>query len=255
MGDDEVERNDNVLPREFGTPYQWATWDSMPRSVIRVAALIFGFTFLLVLLLAIHPWTFGSSPSYYPDDQNYGQPAPYEPSTTSVSDTSADLASDTGSSAPASSSDGDPASQAGAVTAILDQTKSDRSSVVAAVQDASGCGNLGGDLSALQASQADRQKLAQSAAGLDVSALSGTADLPQQLSTLLTDSATADGDFADWVTDLEQSCTAGSTTQDQNYQAAASASQTAEGDKQTFLATWNPIATQYGQETLSPSDI
>jgi len=81
------------------------------------------------------------------------------------------------------------------------------------------------------------------------------AGVPVELNTALTDSATADGDFAAWATDLQQSCNTSTVTQNQNYQAGLGVSQTAQNDKQTFLDTWNPIAQQYGQETLTASDI
>jgi hypothetical protein len=238
----------------IGAPYEPAIWPTLPVTVVRTAALIFGIALLLVLLIAVHPWTFGSTPSYSPTDQYsglFGSTTTTQPyvvvSTQSSSDTT--TPTDTTSSA-------DQIAQASSVTAILDRTKADRAEVVAAVQDAASCGsNLAGDVQALQNSQSDRQSLAQSANQLDVGALSGASAVPAELSTALNDSATADGDFASWATDLQQSCNTGSVMQDSNYQAAKGASKTADQDKQTFLNTWNPIAQQYGQETLSPSDI
>jgi hypothetical protein len=259
MGDDGVGQYSEALPEvsgHIGEPYASAIWPPLPVPVVRTAGFIIGVTFLVVLVLAIHPWTFGSTTSPSASVQ-YDNVVGAGDSTTNYSGGGYSTTVDTPTeSSYATTSSGDPNAEAAAVTAILDRTKSDRASVVAAVTDAAACGsNLAGDVQALQNSESDRQSLAQSATALNVDALNGASSVPQELSTALTDSATADGDFATWVIDLEQSCSIGTATQDLNYQAAEGASKTAHQDKQTFLNTWNPIAQQYGQETLSASDI
>jgi hypothetical protein len=234
--------------------YVPAVWPLLPVPVVRTAGFIVGITFLVVLLIAVHPWTFGSTASSSQSFQ-FGSLTGTDGGATNNGGGGNPTLVDT-STEPPSTSSSDPNAEAAAVTAILDRTKTDRTSVVAAVNDAAACGsNLAADVQALQSSASDRQSLARSAAALNVDALSGASSVPQYLSTALTDSATADGDFAAWATDLEQSCATGTATQNQNYQAAQGVSQTAQQDKQTFLDTWNPIAQQYGQETLTASDI
>jgi hypothetical protein len=239
---------------QLDEPYAPAILSLLPVPVVRAAATIVGMTFLVVLLIAIHPWTFVSTPSSSPSFQ-VGNLIGTGGTSTNSNPGGNFTPVDT-STEPPSASAADPSAEAAAVTTILDQMKADRAAVVAAVNDAAACGgNLAGDVQALQNSQSDRTNLARSASRLTVDVLGGASSVPQELNTALTDSATADGDFAAWAMDLTQSCTAGTATQDQNYQAGQQASKTAQQDKQNFLDTWNPIAQQYGQEILTASDI
>jgi hypothetical protein len=216
---------------------------------------------LVVVLIIVHPWTFQSAPasaggSGY--DVNDGGNIPqvteeYLPDTAENEDTGD---TEPAEQAAPDTATADPAAETSAITSILQQAQSDRQSVVNAVNDALACGgDLSGDQQALQSAQSDRQQLAQTAADTPADAIDAGSSLPEELSTALTDSAGADGDFAAWVADLSGSCSTGSVTQDQNYVAAQSASAQADQDKQTLLDTWNPIAQQYGQPTWSESNI
>ncbi len=183
------------------------------------------------MIVVVHPWTFESSPASgagldYSGNSDYGG---------GYTDLTA---------------------EADAITNILRQAQSERQSVVNAVNDALSCGSaINRDQQALATAQADRRQFAQDAVDTPVDSLDGASMVPQELSTALSDSATADGDFAQWVGDLENSCSSGSVTQDPNYAAANSASTQADQDKQSLLSTWNPIAQQYDQQTWSISDI
>jgi cytoskeletal protein RodZ len=250
----EVDAEDPAPPR-VGESYEPPNLSLLPEPLLRAALLIVAVPLLIVLVLAIHPWTFGSSPDS--PDPSYSSNGPNNdygdgsyPTTDAVTDT--DTYSDTTTDTTGS---GDPAAEADAVTSLLNQAKTDRATVAGAVSDAANCGNLSGDVSALQNAKADRQNLAQQAGNLSVDLLDGASGVPQLLSTALTDSATADDDFAKWVIDLQQSCSPADATGDQNYAGAESASQTAESDKQNLLNVWNPIAQQYSQPTWSTSDI
>ena len=245
-------------PHHVGEAYPTPGLSLFPRPLLWKAVLILGVPLLLVLLLAIHPWTFGSGDSGY---QFIGQNAPnpdyqggYQVPNQTF-DTGGQTVVETTTESVETTTAGDPDTEAAAVTAILNQAKNDRGAVVAAVGAASRCDNLSSDLTAMQGAQNDRQNLAQQAAGLAVDALSGASSVPSLLNAALKDSATADGDFVSWIQDLQQSCTAGNATSDMNYSAAGEASTTAETDKQTLLNTWNPVAQAYSQPTFATSDI
>lgn len=151
-----------------------------------------------------------------------------------------------------------PNAEAGQVTQLLAAAANDRKSVVDAVTDAQQCGigqGLQADLNALQTAQSDKQNLASQASGLDLSAIDPTGQLASDLSRALGDSATADGDFASWVQDLQQQCNQVQATQDNNYVTAGKDSDQATRDKTTFLQLWNTTAPQYGQQTWNESQI
>lgn len=219
--------------------------------------------FFVVVLVAIHPWTYSpEGPSSIGSGQSgferNGQVVQYgngaaeavtdtETVTETTTDTTGDVTSSTGSS--------DPASEAATVTGLLQQAQSVRQSVVSAVQDASNCGDLSSDQQTLASAASQRTTLASTASGTPVDALSGATDVPQELNQALSDSASADQDFVAWINDLESSCNSATATDDSQYQQAESESRQATQDKQNFLATWNPIASQYGQPTFTESDI
>lgn len=214
---------------------------------------------LLILVIVIHPWTFAPSSDSAGTDSGYG--VQYgEQTTNPIQQTTGgfvpDNAGNDDSPTQTTTASGDPATEAAAITNILQQAHSERQSVVNAVNDLINCGtDLAADQQELASAQSDRQQLAQSAADSPVDALDGASSIPQALSTALSDSAAADGDFAQWAGDLQNSCSSGSVTQDPNYATAQAASTQADQDKQSLLSAWNPIAQQYGQQTWSISDI
>jgi hypothetical protein len=236
-------------------------WNDRPKQAgitVTVSAIVM-VPLLLILLIVIHPWTFAPSPDSDSADSTYA--AEYgeqetnpvqEPTSGFVPDNAGHI--DSPSQTPTSSDD--PVAEAAAITNILQEAHSERQSVINAVNDAINCGNdLAADQQALESAQSDRQQLAQSAADTPVNELDGASAIPQVLSAAMSDSAAADGDFAQWAGDLQNSCLSGSVTQDPNYTAAQAASTQANQDKQTLLSAWNPIAQQYSQQTWSISDI
>lgn len=251
-------------PQRGDATYEPHSFALLPKETLWAAIWTILIPLIIVLLVAIHPWTLHRSPQ--PSSSSYGSvngdsggglggSAPtveYSPITSSTTD---QPTTDQPTTEPPSSTT-DPAQEAAAITGILNQAHADRQSVVGAVQDAVACGSsLTGDEQALTAAESDRKQLAQTAGQEPVDALSGAASVPTDLSNVLSESATADGDFAAWVHDLESSCTAGTANQNSNYQAAQAASTQADQDKQAFLSTWNSIASQYGQQTWNASDI
>lgn len=227
-------------------------------SIVAVTAL----PLFVVILVAIHPWTYsqdgpssiGSGQSGF--EQN-GQVLQYgnadattatEAATETVTATTDDVTSPTDSSS-------DPAGEAATVTGLLQQAQTVRQSVVSAVQDASNCGDLSSDQQTLASAASQRTTLASTASDTPVDALSGASDVPRELSQALSDSASADQDFVAWISDLESSCNSATATDDPQYRQAESESGQATQDKQNFLATWNPIASQYGQPAFAESDI
>lgn len=221
---------------------------------------------LLVLLIAIHPWTFRSPGSLSAGSGPAGVGQVGDPFSAAIGAVTqdegaeSDTDSDTGSGAvgddqTSSQALADPDTEAAAVTDILQQAADARQSVVAAVQDAAACGDLPSDQQALLDAESTRDALGSSAATTPVDALSGAADVPDELSVALSDSATADADFAGWVGDLESSCDPATAIDDSQYQQAVADSRQADDDKQTLLSTWNPVAQQYGQPTFAASDI
>jgi hypothetical protein len=237
-------------------------WNEHPKQTgfaVGVGAIVI-VPLLAILLIAIHLWTFvSSSDPGHAVDPGYGDEY-VVPTTDPVQQATGgfvpDNAGNDDSPTQTTTTGDDPATEAAAITNILQQAQSERQSVVSAVNDAINCGsNLAADEQALATAQSDRQQLAQSAADTQVDALDGASAIPQALSTALSDSATADGDFAQWAGDLQNSCSPGSINTDPNYAAAQTASTQADQDKQSLLSAWNPIAQQYGQQTWSISNI
>ncbi len=265
MIDDSPDRNvttfenpDDAEPAEqywdVDRTYAPATVAIVPKRLWTSVAVAGGLPLLLIVLVAIHPWTFASY-SAAPTPTNGGTAFPVGIIGSSgdsqvVLQNPPDSGTDTTESAVP-----DPATEAAAITTVLQQAQTDRQSVVSAVGDALTCGNLAGDEQALQTAQANRQSLAQSASESQVDALPDASAVPQELSDALTASASADGDFITWIGDLRSSCDKHTTTADPAYQQAAADSKQATRSKQALLGTWNPIAQEYGQPTWSESDI
>jgi len=132
---------------------------------------------------------------------------------------------------------------------LLAQSVTDRSSIVAAVDDVSQCGpNLHQDPRAFQAAVASRQTLLSRLASLpDRSAL--PAPMLAALTSAWQNSIKADRYYAQWAQDeMSGGCTSNNTS-DPNAQAAAGPDAQATAGKKTFVSGWNPIATHYGLPT------
>jgi hypothetical protein len=169
----------------------------------------------------------------------------------------------TGSSAPASvppssapaSSGSASAEQTGAsnLSKLLAQSVSDRGAINDAYNDVAGCGpTLSQDQATFQQAVTSRQALlGQLGSMADASAL--PASMISSLTQAWTVSIKADQDFAAWAGDESASCTKGGS--DANLSAATVPDNQATQDKTDFVASWNPIATQYGLPTYAQDQL
>jgi hypothetical protein len=149
-------------------------------------------------------------------------------------------------------------SQAAALQGILQQAIEDRRTVVAAVQDIQACGAGQGfeaDVSALNQAATDRLDAANKAGQAPVDAIDGGQEAAQTLVTALTESAAADKAFAAWGDDVSGGrCTGQASIRGRNYKNGASASARAAAAKDEFVSAWNPIAGEYGLQTVTTDD-
>jgi hypothetical protein len=129
---------------------------------------------------------------------------------------------------------------------LLAQSVTDRSSIVAAVNDVSQCGpNLRQDPQTFQNAVTSRQNLLARLASLpDRPALPST--MLAALTSAWQNSILADQDYAQWAQDeISNGCTSNNAS-DPHAQAAAGPDAQATTGKKTFAGLWNPIATRYG---------
>jgi hypothetical protein len=145
-----------------------------------------------------------------------------------------------------------PAQEAAAqgLAGLLAQSVTDRSSIVAAVNDVSQCGpNLRQDPQTFRSAVTSRQALLTRLASLP-----GRSALPAPMLAALTsawqNSIKADQDFAQWARDeISNGCTSNNQSSDPHAQAAAGPDAQATTGKQTFVGQWNPIAARNGLPT------
>jgi hypothetical protein len=154
--------------------------------------------------------------------------------------------SSAGSSTTPSASASPQQQAADSLSALLAQSVTDRSSIVNAVSDVSGCGpSLGQDAQTFQNAATSRQNLLSQLADLpDRSAL--PAPTLQALTSAWQASVQADQDFAQWAQDEASRGCVPNDHSDPGYQAAAGPDGQATTDKKTFVSGWDPIAAQYG---------
>jgi len=70
MGDDVGHYSD--ISGQIDESYVPAIWPLLPAPVVRTAGFIVGVTFLVVLLIAVRPWTFGSAAPSSPSSFQFG---------------------------------------------------------------------------------------------------------------------------------------------------------------------------------------
>lgn len=171
-----------------------------------------------------------------------------------------DSASASQSASPSPSDTAKAQAQASAVDQLLANSTSSRSQVANAVQAVDNCtdyASVSNAQSALtQAAQA-RKSLSQQAASLDVSQLpAGAAAAMQTLSRAWSESAAADTDFANWAGAMANGgCSPGNAPHNTDWNNGLTQSTSATTDKKSFVAAWNPIATQYGLATRTDGEI
>jgi hypothetical protein len=158
------------------------------------------------------------------------------------------------SSAPASSATA-PTEQTGAsnLSKLLAQSVSDRGAINDAYNDVASCGPaLSSDQATFRQAVTSRQALLN-----QLSSMPGAAALPASMISSLTQAWTAsvkaDQDFAAWAADESAGCTPNGS--DANLSAATVPDNQATQFKSAFVASWNPIAQQYGLPTYSQAQL
>ncbi len=146
---------------------------------------------------------------------------------------------------------------AAAIATYLQQSAAVRPTVQNAINGVETCNLSAQDgENVLQQAITTRQQILTDLSNLDVSELPHGVELVSDLTQALNDSTTADGYYQQWMSDVGGSgqCNA-DPTQDSNYEAGQSASQSASADKASFLAVWNVIAVQYNEPTYTVTQI
>ena len=209
-----------------------------PPSGPRLRGVLIGLATFLVagaitaaVMLIAHPLHRGAAPS-----------PSRTPSSPASTPSSAGTAGTAGTASPQQAAQG--------LAGLLAQSVTDRSSIVAAVNDVNQCGpNLRQDPQTFTSAVASRQALLTRLANMpDRSAL--PAPMLAALSSAWQNSINADRDFARWAQDeVAGGCTAGNQSADPNAQEANGPDAQATIAKQSFVAQWNPIASRYGLPT------
>jgi hypothetical protein len=184
---------------------------------------------VLALLLVTHPWTY--LPKHHP------RPAPPPVHVTA-------------SPSPVTSEADSPASQAAALDKIVSQSAGFRSQASHAVNDAAGCGDLQSDLDVLTGAAAARGRLADQVDNLEMDQVTGGPDAKELLRTALSDSASADSDYVDWVQELWiAGCDPAMAMDQEDRSSGDQESGAAQESKTEFLGVWKPIASEFGLRT------
>jgi hypothetical protein len=131
-----------------------------------------------------------------------------------------------------------------------------RTQIVNAVNNVSGCSENPADgVGTMQQAAQTRNSDASSVRQLPVDAIPDGTQLQNALVSLLTDSATADDDFAHWMQDVEgQSCPF-DEQDNSHYQAGNNDSKTADADKTNFVSLWNADVSGTGLPTYTANQL
>jgi hypothetical protein len=157
------------------------------------------------------------------------------------------------SSAPSSAAASARQQGADNLSALLASSVSDRGAINNAYNDVQSCGpTLAQDQATFQQAVTSRQSLLSR-----LGSMPDAAALPAGMISSLTQawqaSITADQDFAAWAQDESANCTPNGS--DANLSAATGPDNQATQDKTAFVASWNPIAQQYGLPTYSQGQL
>lgn len=145
-------------------------------------------------------------------------------------------------------------SEATTINTLLVNSAQSRSPLAPLVADVGNCGSLSSDITQIGEIASERQTELNQAGNLQVGAIPNGSTLKSQLMTALQISLSIDKDYLAWAKQQQNSgCTVG--TGSTYYQTATNEDSQATADKMTFLATWNPIASQYGLEQFDASQI
>ena len=185
-----------------------------------------------------------------------GQPAVSSPAVSSRPLSPSPSASASASPSPTPSPSGRvmASEQAVALGALLTSSAAARTALDDAVNQVAACTNLSGPVGQLQDVVNQRSNEYGRASTLPTAALPDGAAVKSKLIAALGSSLKADRDYLTWA---RQQLNGGCTPPGQSsaYNAAYSASQTANAAKEAFVQVWNPVAAQYGIEQNSPGSI
>jgi serine/threonine-protein kinase len=173
--------------------------------------------------------------------------APVTPSGSTSSSSSPDTSPATSSSA---------ASEATAVNNLLSTSATSRTAWDAntLVTNVGNCVNIGSDVSQISDIANERKSELSQASDLQTSAIPNGGTLKSELMTALQISLNIDNDYLAWAQQQQSSgCSVG--TDSSYYDEASSLDSQATADKQTFVDTWNPIATEYNLEQFQAGQI
>jgi Protein kinase domain len=164
-----------------------------------------------------------------------------------------------GASASASADTSSPATQPGAAAmttlgSYLAQSAAVRPTVQNAITAVQACSESPASAeTTIQQAITTRQNILHGLQTLDTSGLPNGTQLVSTLATAMQNSLDADNDYHAWMADLVSSGNSCGTNpnQDTNYVNGGKASDAATTSKNAFLAVWNPMAPQYGQQTYT----
>jgi len=122
------------------------------------------------------------------------------------------------------------------------------------VTNVGNCVAIGSDITQIGDIAGQRQTELTQAGNLQVGAIPNGATLKSQLMTALQISLNIDNDYLAWARQQQSSgCAVG--TNSTYYSDATNADSQATADKETFLSTWDPIASTYGLEQFDAGQI
>lgn len=145
--------------------------------------------------------------------------------------------------------------QAAAVYQLVQQSKQLRSDINAEVGSLNSCSNVSALQGEITNTAQARQSQADQVAKLDVSKITGGAALVSDLHAAWADSAASDADYAKAAADVASNCTKAAVKGDANYQQASQSSTKVTNEKHDAVSKWNDTMTNYGQPSISQSDL
>ena len=149
----------------------------------------------------------------------------------------------------------DPVSQAEAIDAVLDRSGASRDKLNRAIGQVSKCSGPAGALADMQAVGNERRSQIRTVQTADLSALADGETLRTDLVAALQQSLNADQSFMKWAEPAAAGTCASTAARRADYARGRSESDRAGTAKQTFLAEWNPVASQLGLPTRSRQGI
>ncbi|MCH0564490.1 hypothetical protein [Streptomyces sp. MUM 2J] len=143
--------------------------------------------------------------------------------------------------------------QATALHTLLAQNAGRRSGVSDAVQSMMNCSDLQENRQVFEDAASARAGLVERLGALSLDRLAG--ELAPDLRSAWQSSEEADRAYARVVDDVSGNCSPSAVTGSSAWQDAASASAAATAAKKHFVAAWNPVAREFGLDTLAWTDL